>query len=229
MKRSTFALALVTLLVLGLATACGSSSIKRTISVGGSATIKAKPNLANFSFGVTKNGPSAAQALASNSKAMARVIAAIKNEGVAPRDIQTQQVSVNPITNLSGATTGYSASNSVSVDLHDVAKAGMLITRVTGAGANLESGPTFSQENTDLTYQQALGKALDQARGKAVAMARRAGLRLGKPTSIKEGSENIVPIYANEMASAKLSAAPVPVQPGRVEVTATVTVSYSAS
>jgi len=229
MKRSTFALALVTLLVLGLATACGSSSIKRTISVGGSATIKAKPNLANFSFGVTKNGPSAAQALASNSKAMARVIAAIKNEGVAPRDIQTQQVSVNPITNLSGVTTGYSASNSVSVDLHDVAKAGTLITTVTGAGANVESGPTFSQENTDLTYQQALGKALDQARGKAVAMARRAGLRLGKPTSIKEGSENIVPIYANEMASAKLSAAPVPVQPGRVEVTATVTVSYSAS
>jgi hypothetical protein len=229
MKRSTFALALVTLLVLGLATACGSSSIKRTISVGGSATIKAKPNLANFSFGVTKNGPSAAQALASNSKAMARVIAAIKNEGVAPRDIQTQQVSVNPITNLSGVTTGYSASNSVSVDLHDVAKAGTLITTVTGAGANLESGPTFSQENTDLTYQQALGKALDQARGKAVAMARRAGLRLGKPTSIKEGSENIVPIYANEMASAKLSAAPVPVRPGRVEVTATVTVSYSAS
>jgi hypothetical protein len=160
---------------------------------------------------------------------MARVIAAIKNEGVAPRDIQTQQVSVNPITNLSGVTTGYSASNSVSVDLHDVAKAGTLITTVTGAGANLESGPTFSQENTDLTYQQALGKALDQARGKAVAMARRAGLRLGKPTSIKEGSENIVPIYANEMASAKLSAAPVPVRPGRVEVTATVTVSYSAS
>jgi uncharacterized protein YggE len=60
-------------------------------------------------------------------------------------------------------------------------------------------------------------------------MAGHTGLRLGKPTSIKEGSENIVPIYASDMATAKLSAAPVPVQPGRVEVTATVTVSYSAS
>ena len=229
MKRSTLALALVTLLVLGLATACGSSSTNRTITVSGSATVKAKPNLANFSFGVTKHGSRAARALASNSKTMARVIAAIKSQGVAPRDIQTQQVSVNPITNSNGATTGYSASNSVSVDLRDVSKAGTLITRVTGAGANVESGPTFSQENTDLTYQQALDKALDQARGKAAAMAGHTGLRLGKPTSIKEGSENIVPIYASDMATAKLSAAPVPVQPGRVEVTATVTVSYSAS
>ena len=139
-------------------------------------------------------------------------------------------MSVNPITNSNGTTTGYSASNSVSVNLHDASKTGILITRATGAGSVITSGPTFSQENTDLTYQQALGKALDQARGKAAAMAKSSGLHLGKPASIKEGGENIVPIYgAINSAVGKVSPTPVPVQPGRVEVSATVTVVYSAS
>ena len=231
MKRSTLALAVVAVLALGLTTACGSKSAHRTITVSGDATVKAKPNLVNLTFTTTTKGSSAARALASNSKAMARVIAAIKKQGVAPRDIQTQQVSVNSITNSYGTTTGYSASNSVSVNLHDVSKTGILITRATGAGSVLESGPTFSQENTDLTYQQALDKALDQARGKAAAMAKHSGLELGKPVSIKEGSENIVPIYGalDHLAAAGLSPAPVPIQPGRVEVSATVTVVYSAS
>lgn len=231
MKRSTLALAVVAVFMLGLATACGSKSTSRTITVSGDATVKAKPNLVNLTFTTNTTGSSAARALAANSKAMARVIAVIKQQGVAPRDIQTQQVSVNPVTNSNGTTTGYSASNSVSVNLHDASKTGILITRATGAGSVITSGPTFSQENTDLTYQQALGKALDQARGKAAAMAKNSGLHLGKPASIKEGAENIVPIFRafDQAAVGKASPAPVPVQPGRVEVSASVTVVYSAS
>jgi uncharacterized protein YggE len=230
MKRSTLALAVVAVLALGLATACGSRSTGRTITVSGDATVKAKPNLVNLTFTTDTKGSSAPRALAANSRAMARVIAAIKRQGVAPRDIQTQQVSVSSITDSRGNTTGYSASNSVSVNLHDVAKTGILITTATGAGSVLESGPTFSQENTDLTYQQALDKALDQARGKAAAMAEHSGLHLGKPVSIKEGSENVTPLYRSfDMATAKLTPAPVPIQPGRIEVSATVTVVYSVS
>ena len=231
MKRSAFALAVITLLVLGLATACGSNSrpARRTITVSASATIKAKPNLANFSFGVTSNGASESAALSANSHAMRRVIAVIKKEGVAPRDIQTQQVSVNSITDSNGNTTGYSASNSVSVDLHYVLKAGALITRVTAAGANLESGPTFSQENTDLTYEKALNKALDKAHANAASMAAHVGLSLGKPATIKEGAQNVVPIYASFDTATALKAISVPVQRGRVQVSASVTVVYSAS
>jgi hypothetical protein len=231
MKRSAFALAVITLLVLGLATACSSNSrpARKTITVSASATIKAKPNLANFSFGMTSNGASASAAQSANSHAMRRVIAVIKKEGVASRDIQTQQVSVNSITDSNGNTTGYSASNSVSVDLHYVLKAGALITRVTAAGANLESGPTFSQENTDLTYEKALNKALDKAHANAASMAAHVGLSLGKPATIKEGAQNVVPIYASFDTATALKDISVPVQRGRVQVSASVTVVYSAS
>ena len=126
---------------------------------------------------------------------MRRVLAAIKSEGLAPRDIQTEQIGFDQ--NYShGQLIGYTASNSVSVSLHDVAKTGELITRVVGAGSTLESGPTFSLENTDLAYRQALDKALDKAHANAAAMARHTGLTLGKPASIKEGVQNIVPVYA---------------------------------
>lgn len=232
MKRSTLAALLAALLALGLLTACGSRSrsTKRTITVGASATVKATPNLVNFSFGVTSNGASANEALNANSYAMHHVITVIKREGVAARDIQTQQVSINPITNSSGTTTGYNASNSVSVDLHQVLKAGDLITKVTAAGANLESGPTFSQENTNLTYEKALNRALDKAHANAASMAKHVGLSLGKPASIKEGVENVVPIYAAfDSTAEKATSLVVPVQRGRVEVSASVTVVYSAS
>jgi uncharacterized protein YggE len=232
MKRSTLALLVIAPLVLGLASACGSSSssTRRTISVSADATIKAKPDLANFSFGVSTDSASASQALAANSSAMSRVIAAIKKEGVAPRDIQTQQVNVYPKTDSNGNTTGYSASNTVSVDLHEVLKAGRLITSVTDAGANLESGPTFSLERTDLVYEKALNEALDKAHAKAASMAGHVGLSLGKPATIKEGAVNVVPIYATgDRATLKSTSPAVPVQRGRVEVSASFTVVYSAS
>ncbi len=232
MKRSALFLAVIALLVLGLTTACGSrsSSAKRTISVSADATIKAKPDLATFSFGVSTKGADASQALAANSAAMRRVIAVIRKQGVALRDIQTQYVNVSPTADSNGNTTGYSASNSVSVDLREVLKAGRLITRVTGAGANLESGPTFSLEHADLVYRKALNEALDKAHANAASMARHAGLDLGKPTTIKEGAQNVVPVYAAPLraATTQFDELAVPVRRGRVEVSASVTVVYSA-
>ncbi|MHB8059535.1 MAG: SIMPL domain-containing protein [Gaiellaceae bacterium] len=233
MKRSTFALVVIMLLVLGLASACGSSTrpTRRTISVSADATIKAKPDLANFSFGVSTDGASSSQALTANSIVMRRVIIAIKKQGVAARDIQTQNVNVYPKTDSNGNTTGYSASNTVSVDLHEVLKSGRLITRVTAAGANLESGPTFSLEKIDLTYERALNEALDKAQAKADSMAGHVGLNLGKPASIKEGAPvSAEPVYGSfdRLATASKPLA-VPVKRGRIEVSASVTVVYSAS
>ena len=233
MKRSTLVLAVIALLVLGSTTACGSHSraAKRTISVSADATIKAKPDLANFSFGVSTSGASQRRALDANTSVMRRVIAAIKKDGVAARDIQTQSVNVNPSTDSNGNPNGYSASNSVSVDLHQVLKAGGLIKRVTNAGANLEGGPTFSLQNTDLVYEKALNRALDKAHAKAASMAGHVGLSLGKPATIREGVENVVPIYGavDVMAQRKALSPAVPVQRGRTEVSASVTVVYSAS
>jgi uncharacterized protein len=55
------------------------------------------PDLALFNAGVTTQGKTAAEALSANSAAMTRVMAAVKRAGVADRDIQTSNLSVNPV------------------------------------------------------------------------------------------------------------------------------------
>jgi len=93
MKRSTLALAVIMVLVLGLATACGSRSrsVKRTISSAPTRRSRPRPIWPTSLSAVSTDGSSASQALTANSVVMRRVIAVTKKEGVAQRDIQTQE------------------------------------------------------------------------------------------------------------------------------------------
>jgi uncharacterized protein YggE len=215
-------------LLLVLATACGSSSSssKKTIVVSDTATVKATPNLVQFSFGVSSDGATAKAALAANSAVMNRVIAALKNAGVPKRDIQTEQVSVYERTDSGGAVVGYSASNSVNVKLRKIGMSGALITKATAAGANLVSGPSFSIEDTAVLYSRALDRAYDKAEKKASTLAEHVGLRLGKPISIQEGTVPDILYRAAGDTMATSEKAPVPIEPGQTEITATVTVSF---
>jgi uncharacterized protein YggE len=223
MKPRHAALALLVPLLL-LASACSSgSSSKRTMSVSGSATVRALPDLVEFDFGVNKTAPTAEAALSANNQAMTRLITAIKAGGVAARDIQTQQVNVYPQTDPKGATTGFTASNSVHVKLRAIAKAGTLVEQAVAAGGNTVGGPSFSKANTDALTEQALAKAYDKARAKAESFAKHVGLRLGKPVSISESGEPGVLFDASGARAAKGS---VPLEPGRTEVTASVSVTF---
>ena len=66
-----------------------------TVSAEGRST--RTPDLAVFSAGVTTQGKSAAEALSENSRAMTQVVASLKRAGIADRDIQTSNLSINPI------------------------------------------------------------------------------------------------------------------------------------
>jgi hypothetical protein len=53
-----------------------------------------KPDLAEFSAGVTSQGKTAGEALTSNSADMNKVIAALKKAGIADKDIQTSNINL---------------------------------------------------------------------------------------------------------------------------------------
>src|SRR5690242_11013809 len=83
-----------------------------TISVSGTGTVNTQPDTASTSFGVVTQGTDAQQAIASNAAAMAKVIDALKQAGVADKDIQTQYVSLDPRYDNDGSTVvGYTATN----------------------------------------------------------------------------------------------------------------------
>jgi hypothetical protein len=194
------------------------------ITVTGVGTITSVPDEASFTIGVQTQGSTAREALSANSEQMRRVIAAVKAAGVAKDDIKTQDVSVSANYADEGRIDGYSARNSVLVKIRDLDKAGPILDAASNAGANEVYGPTLSRSDEDALQAKALGSAVQDARKKAEALADAAGVRLGRVTSITEGSSGGWQPYYAERALAKDTA---PIEPGTQDSQATVTVTFA--
>jgi uncharacterized protein len=200
----------------------------RTITVTGMGAVTVVPNRAAFSFGVTTQGRTAAAALAENGAEMRKVIAALKDAGIAGADVQTQSVSLSPRYSNDGETIlGYTASNSVSATAKDINRAGSIVDAAVAAGANQVSGPSLTRADTAALYRQALKAAIGDARAKAFAIAAASHARLGAVRSVVEGSTAPVPVPLAAKAAAPTEATPV--QPGTQQVDATVTVEFAIS
>ena len=69
---------------------------EKLVTVTGQATISVAPDTAMIRIGVTSHGKSAKEASDANAKRMTAVMAAIKDSGIAERDIQTSRLSLQP-------------------------------------------------------------------------------------------------------------------------------------
>jgi uncharacterized protein YggE len=222
-------LAIVALAGVGRPEGAGGASTSPSsgITVTGNGSVKAVPNQADFSLGVQTHGSNAADALTANSERMRRVIAALEAAGIAKTDVQTQEVSVSPDYSNNGQAGGYTARNTVSVKIRDLAKAGNVIDAASKAGANNVYGPTLSRSDQDHLQAKALRSAFDNARVKAQALADAANVRLGSVSAITEGFNGLPePMFAPAGRAAS-SDAKAPVQPGTQDIQATVTVTFA--
>lgn len=221
------ALALVVALLAGgadAATNAGSSG--DTVTVQGTGTVTAVPDQAEFDFTVQTKGATAAAALSRNATDTKAVIAAVEGAGVAAANIQTTQVSLNPVMSNDGTSiVGYTAFDSIAVTKLAIAKAGSVVDAAVGAGANGVSGPSLSLSSQEALYDNALKTAVAQAKTKAQALAEAAGRTLGGVVSIVEGGGQ-VPLPFAVGAAPKEST---PIQPGTEDVQATVAVTYGLS
>src|SRR5258708_7271234 len=68
----------------------------RTLAMTGDGEIRAVPDMAQLSAGVTSNAATAAQALAANSTRMKSVFSALEKLGVPEKNIQTTSFFVSP-------------------------------------------------------------------------------------------------------------------------------------
>lgn len=196
------------------------------------------PDIATFTAGVTSQGDSAGAALAANSADMTRVIAALKRAGIADRDIQTSNLSLNPLyapqRQLPDGTldpvqpriVGYQVTNSVSVRQRKLGDYGKVIDTLVAAGANQVSGPAFDMDNPDPATDEARTAAMAKARARAELYARAAGLKVGRILSISESGGWSPPqpvLYRMAKAEGAMAA---PVQAGELALTVTVSVQF---
>ena len=132
--------------------------------------------------GTVSEAKTAREALTANNEAMATVIATIEAAGVAKKDIQTSNFSVQPKylypkTSAGGEQqppriVGYTVSNSVSVIVRDLYKLGTIMDAVVSSGVNQMNGLSFTIAKPE--------PLRDEARKQAVASA----LALLSPTCL---------------------------------------------
>lgn len=213
---------------------------QRTISVTGTGQVSATPDIAEITIGVVTQAASARDALAANSEAMTAVQALLKERGVAEKDIQTLNISVQPRYSQPPQPrpnqpdpgeyvpriVGYEVNNAVRIVSRDLRKLGAILDAVVQSGANRIDGISFQIDQPEKLLDLARKQAMNDARRKAEMLAGEAGVVVGLPISIQEmgGRPTPMPMMRGGMRMEK--AAAVPVAAGEQELNVTVSVVF---
>lgn len=222
--------ALAATLIAAMASTASAQTLQPTVSVTGEASISVPPDLAQIDSGVTTEAKTAREASEANNKAMAGVLQALKNAGLAEKDIQTSRLSLSPQStpgrnpNAPFQITGYRASNRVTVTIRDITKVADTIDVLVGAGANEISGISFAVSKASKLLDDARAEAIADARRKAEIYAKAANISLGAPISISEETAPSPAPY-RKMA-VRMDAAAAPVAQGEETLRVSVSVSY---
>jgi hypothetical protein len=202
------------------------------LSVSGNGTVSLTPDIAYIYIGVHTEDADIAAAVQNNNTQTQALVDALKNLGVAEADIQTSNFSVYSTKNytpdgLPGPTI-YAVDNTVYVTVRDLSKLGSLLNTVVGAGANNINSITFDVADKTAAMAQARQQAMANAASLAQELAGTAGVTLGEIQTISYTDYSPSP-YAYGMGGGGASApnASVPIQPGQLQISVTVDVSYA--
>lgn len=197
--------------------------------VTGTGRVSAAPDMARVVFGVEVTAPTADRALRGASKRIAEALAILERFGIAPADVQTRSVALNPrYAQRSGGNplkvVGFAASNTLSVTVRDLGRLGAVLDAVVKGGANRIHAISFSLADPAEQAAAARRAAVADAMARARTLADAAGVRLGPILEIAEqgGQAPVVPVRAR----AEFAAAEVPIAEGEVTVSATVTLRF---
>ena len=212
------------------------------------------PDLAIFTAGVVTQAVNARDALAENSSRMERVVDALRRAGVAPRDIQTSNISlqprysnpemeaqlrarrsgepfVPPVQPEAPKIIGYEAHNNVTVRVRSLADMGRIIDTLVESGANQVHGPSFTLDEPTAALDEARTEAVANGRKRAELYARAAGMRVARILSITEGGgyypvQEIMVTGRSAGFPAPPPPPPTPVSPGELTLGVNVSMQF---
>ena len=204
---------------------------EKGIWVTGEGEVMAAPDIATLRLGIEAQEATVAEAQSQATEAMGKVMAALIDNGVADKDIQTQYFSIRQITrwvNEEQVVVGYRVTHMVTAKIRDIDRAGAIIDAVAEAGGDLTRIDSigFSVDDLSAYYEQARQEAMADANAKAEQLAELAGVTLGKATYISEGIS--YPIYPRDYNYEMVGEALVTlISPGEMEISLTVQVAYA--
>lgn len=210
--------------------ASASQSFPEQLQVTGEGRVTAAPDLAVLDLGVSVLRESVAAAQSDGAALMARVLDALRANGISDADVTTTYFSVYPEYDYSRegppALRGYRVSNNVSVRLHEIDAVGKVFDDVATAGGDeiIISGVSFTVDDPTPLIDQARTLAAQDAQRRAGALADLSGVKIGKIASVTESAPAGGP---QAFPFGKFAGAGgVPISEGQIEVVVSLFVSY---
>lgn len=237
LARSVALCAFTALVALPLA-ASAQESTKRepVISVSGEGDAAVAPDMAILSFSVVKQAETAA-ALSENSKAMTEVQAALKAAGIADKDLQTSNFSVQPVYKqfepkngvyIPPEITGYQVTNGLTVRVRQLAKLGEILDSSLKLGINQGGDIAFTNDRPEATVTEARKAAVADAISKAKTLAEAAGVKLGRVLEISETMQRPMPMPQTMLRAAAMEKSDsVPIAAGENTYKVSVNVTFA--
>lgn len=217
------------------------ATMPRTIIVVGEGQVTAKPDIATATVGVEVTAATVKEATSEAASRMEKIMAALKQLGVAEKDIRTSNYSITYETRYpiempaveKGTQTPeqagfYRVSNMISLKIRDLTKVGQIVDEVVNAGANSIWGISFGLDDTSQIEAEARAKAVANAKARAEELAKLSNVKLGPIIEVSEviGSSPFAVQYAMETVRIAGGGAG-PISPGELEVSKQVQITFA--
>ena len=245
MKRSRMvlfaALGGATLLASAAATCAGDTTTRvetmnggqTGITVSGMGKATSKPDVARLTLGVSVLGDSVQEARDRAAGSLDGMLRTLKTNGVADKDIQTQQFNIQPeydYSNNKQQLRGFRINNVVTATVRNINSTSKVVDdAVTAGGSDTQiQSIAFTIDKPDDLKRQAREAAVADAKSKAETLARAAGVSLGDAITISEGGYTPLQLqYSQRAASDTISAPSTPIQPGELDISVDVSVTWA--
>jgi uncharacterized protein YggE len=207
-----------------------------TLTVTGRGEAVAAPDRATLRLGAIAENSEAAKAQAQVNEIVQRTLKAWRELKVPENKIKTAGMGLTPVYEQQERAPrvtrpriiGYRAHNTLQIQIDDLQRIGQVVDAAVAAGANQIEDLRFDLQNDMEPRRDALRFAADEARVKAETLAAAMGIRITGVREVIEGGVHVlqprVDLAMNRMAFGAEQSTPV--QPGEINVEATVTIRY---
>jgi uncharacterized protein YggE len=235
---------ILTVLLIAVLALAGTASAEvteddRLIHVSGTGKVTTDPDVVKITIAVETENTDAVKAQQENAERMTKTVSSLKALGLTDDEISTAGYNIYSYTTGSDSPFGkdkkiYKVTNTVLVETNRIDLAGDIIDASVMNGANRINSIyfTLSDEKSQSLRSEAITAAVEQAKLDADAVSAALGVEISGVKSVNVGSSYTPYSYSNSMDYAVMEksaggmAAPTPVQPDTVDVTASVSIDY---
>lgn len=202
-----------------------------TITLTGKGSVAHAPDIAIISVGVSVEAKTAAEAMQQQATQMAGVFAAVKAAGIADRDMQTGNISLNAAyeypNNGRPRLTGYQANNQITIKVRKLDTLGKTLDAVVKGGGNTINGISFSIDEPEKFQNEARVAAVKDAAARADLYAQALGYKVKRIVTISEQDYYPQPVPMMTMRMQDAGGAPeTQIAAGEVSLEQTVSIVF---